>query len=209
MNIYVPCKCNLEDFQNLYLDSYKANISHTFIRESLGLLDTVKIKLNGTFKRWFYMLDESNNLYKIRFRVQTALLENPITGKIHYVSIFPKFIKRYLPFSLHFLEILSASLKKGEDIFKHLGDPFDLLTCEDRIVRVLKGLDKKISTFKYVALLNSRYTEIFNRSLSISQTPFSVENMRFPQLFSLVLFARTFFTCSSGSLASTNFLLRL
>jgi len=209
MNIDVPCKCNVEDFKNLYLDSYKAKISHAFIRETLGLLDTVKLKLNGTFKRWFYMLDEANNLYRICFRVQTALWEDPVTGAPHYVSIFPKFIKRYLPFSLHLIEILGASLKKEEDIFKHLGDPFDLLTCEDRIVRVLKGLDKKISTFKYVALLNSRFTEIFNRSLSISQTPCSVENMRFPQLFSLVFFAQSFFSCSSGSLASTNFLLRL
>lgn len=209
MNIDVPCKCNLEDFQNIYQDSYKDNISHAFIRKSLGLSDTVKIKLNGTFDRWFYFIDESNDFCRKRFRIQTALWNDPITGKLHYVSIFPKFIKRYLPFSLHLLEILSASLKKGEDIFKHFGDPYNLFTCEDPLVRILKGIDKKVSSFKYVALLNSRYTEVFNRSLAISHSPFAVEIMRFPQLFSLVLFARAFFTCSSGSLACTNFLLRL
>jgi hypothetical protein len=209
MNIDVPCKCNLEDFEITYQEIYKANISHTFIRESLGLSDTVKIKFNGTFDRWFYFSDESNNFLRKRFRIQTALWKDPITSKAHYISIFPEFIKRYLPVSLHLIEILSATLKKREDIFKHFGDPNNLFTCEDPLVKILKGIDKKVSSFKYVALLNSRYTEVFNRSLAISESTFAVEIMRFPQLFSLVLFARAFFTCSSGSLACTNFLLRL
>lgn len=119
LKVELPFKCNPEEFERIYQEEYKSKISHGFIRNKLGLSESVRLKLNGTFKRWLYLLDQDNRLYRVQYRIQTALWTDPETGKDNYVSIFPNFIKRYCPLCLHMLEYLSCQVGKGEDILRH------------------------------------------------------------------------------------------
>jgi len=102
--VELPFKCNSEEFERIYQKEYKSKITHGFIRNELGLSESVRLKLNGTFGRWLYLLDENDRLYVVRYRIQTALWYNPVTGKKMNVSIFPNFIKHYCQPCLHLLE---------------------------------------------------------------------------------------------------------
>ena len=95
LKVDVPFKCNSEDFDKINKEFYKNKITYGFIRSKLGLSDSVKLKLNGTFGRDLYLLDKNNCLYQKFYRVQTASWFNRKSGKWKYVSIFPDFIKRY------------------------------------------------------------------------------------------------------------------
>lgn len=203
IDIELPFKCNPEDFEKIYQDEYKGKISHGFIRSGLNLSDSVRLKLNGTFGRWLYLIDESNNLYSFRFRIQTAAWFNEAIGKWQYVSIFPNFIKRWCQPCLNLLEYISLNVGKGEDIFKHVDDPKELFFSEDRIAGAVKRLEAKCIKLNLEALLNSRYTQVFN-------TPIPARNSekrrikRFAGMYSLIVTARYFFGEYIGVLALIN-----
>ena len=78
-------------------------------------------------------MDDYDCLYQVHWRMQTAVWFNDQTGKWQYVSIFPHFIKRYCSPSLDLLEYISCTLGKGEDVFRHIDDPEEILDSEDRI----------------------------------------------------------------------------
>ncbi|MDO8686455.1 MAG: hypothetical protein Q7J78_07285 [Clostridiales bacterium] len=169
----------------------------------MGLSEGVKLKLNGTFGRWLYLLDESDRLYMVRYRVQTALWSNPETGIDTYVSIFPNFIKQYCQPCLHLLEHISCHVGKGEDIFRHIDDPEGLLTCEDRFAGIMKRLEGDCANANYPALLNSRYTEVYNKPITVSNSNVS-GSRRYPWMCALVATARQYFGRHLGVLSLVN-----
>jgi hypothetical protein len=208
LEIEIPFKCNFKEFERIYLERYKNRITHDFIRKGLGLPADTWIKLNGTFPRWLDLLDTDNNLYRHRFRIQTALWRNNETGKEEYASIFPCFIKKYCRPCLHMLEDLCSRVGKDEDILNNISDPEELLSCEDRIARVMKKLEK--TCVNHPALLNSRYTMIYARPISIFVLPAEMKHpRRFPILHNMVAIARGFFGKLNGVLAMANILTKL
>jgi hypothetical protein len=48
------------DFARIHQELYKNRITHEFIRNKLGLPDSVRLKLNGIHGRWLYLLGEDN-----------------------------------------------------------------------------------------------------------------------------------------------------
>jgi hypothetical protein len=169
----------------------------------LGLSEDVRLKLNGSFGRWLNLLDENDRLYMVRYRIQTALWRNPETGSDTYVSIFPNFIKRYCQPCLHLLEHISYHVGKGEDILRYIDDPEGLVSCEDRFAGIMKRLESDCSNANYPALLNSRYTEVYNRPITIPDSSIGgVE--RYPWMFSLVATAIQYFGRRTGVLSLAN-----
>lgn len=208
MKVEIPFKCNSDIFKSIYQKEYKNRISHTMIRNVLRLPDSVRLKLNGTFKRWLYLIDGDNCLYRFRYKIQTAMWFNGETGKWNYVSIFPNFIKKYCQPSLHMLEYMSCHVGKGENIFRHMDDPDEILDCEDSIVEPLRRIEKACLSSNYTALLNSRYTMVFNRPLVLSASEV-LATRRFSALYTLVLTARKFFGRHVGVLSLANFSIQL
>ncbi len=201
MDIFLPCKCSVEEFEKIYMQEYRAAISHEFIRSRLGFSNVVRLKKNGTFKRTVVLLDEPGNLYEWEFRIQTALWVDPDTGKNHYVSIFPNFIRRYTRPCLNVLEYISCHTGKGEDIFRHIDDSNAIYSCEDRFARILTRLDKSFAKEQYASRLKAQYTTTFNRP--VSNPSVEARNKRFPFVFSLILMAREYFSKPCGVLACT------
>lgn len=208
IEVELPFKCSIDIFNKAYKELYKNQITHEFIRNQLGLSDSVRLKLNGTFKRRLYLLDKDNCTYCVTYEIQTALWLNSTTGKWQYVSIFPSFIKRYCQPCLHMLEYISCHTGKGENIYRHIDDPEALFDCEDFFTRSIKCIEKECEQAKYAALLNSRYADVYNRPLSINDTEFK-SGRRFSVLYTLVLTARKFYGVQQGVLALANTILHL
>ncbi len=64
-------------------------------------------------------------------------------------------------------------------------------------------MEKECNNANYPALLNSRYTDVYNRSLAVS-TEGVASARRFPVLHSLVILARQFFGKQVGVLSLVN-----
>ena len=167
----------------------------------MKLPDSVRLKLNGTFERQLFLLDEKNCIYQVPYKVQTAVWFSEDSGKWKYISIFPDFIKRYCTPCLHLLEYISCHTGKGEDFYRHIDDPEAILDCEDSITRPAKWIEKECMELNYPALLNSRYMHIYNISLPALKPDYA---KLFPVLYNLVLTARYFFGKSHGVLSLIN-----
>jgi hypothetical protein len=207
-SIVIKVELPFNDNPNIFYDElYKNRITHGFIRNELGLPADIRVKLNGTFTRELCYLDDKSNVCKISFRIQTAAWMNEERGKWQYISIFPCFIKKYCPLSLHLLENVSSRARKGEKIFDHIDDPEKLFDCEDPIVRPLVRFEKTFNISNPTALLNSRYVEIGNRPINLDAC--SIVHKRFKKTYELVLTARVFFGIEAGVLSLTNSIFRL
>ena len=132
---------------------------------------------------------------------------NAERGKWQYVSIFPCFIKKYCPLSLHLLENVSSRARKGDKIFDHIDDPEKLFDCEDSIVRPLVRFEKEFKISNPSALLNSRYVEMGNPPINLDAC--SIAPKCFKKAYELVLTARIFFGIEAGALSLTNSIFRL
>lgn len=133
---------------------------------------------------------------------------NNETGKWQYISIFPNFIKRYCPQCLNMFEYISCQVGKGENVFKHIDDPEGFFDCEDRITKPIRRIEKECLKFNYQALLNSKYTEIYNTSLPGAVNS-SKATKRFSVLFDLLCTARYFFGKQYGVLSYVNRIIHL
>jgi hypothetical protein len=129
------------------------------------------------------------------------------SGKWQYVSIFPCFIKKYCPVSLHMLENISSCTGKGENIFDYIDDPEGLFDCEDPIIKPLKRLEKEFKDVDPSALLNSKYTGVYNRTININA--YDIAHKRFQKVYELILTARYFFGIAAGVLSLVNAILNL
>lgn len=199
----LPFKCNSDVFSKIYQDEYKNRITHEYIRNQLGLSERVRLKLNGTFERELYLLDENDCIYKVIYRIQTAVWLDPVTEKWRYVSIFPNFIKRYCRPCLNMLEYIGCQLKRGDNFFSHISDPNEILDCEDRIVNPIRRIEKDCLKFKYDALLNSKYTAIYNISLCATCKQ-ECALRKFSVLYSLIDIGRKFFGLQQHILSLIN-----
>jgi len=192
---------------NFYDELYKNRITHRFIRNELELPEDVRIKLNGTFTRDLYYLDSESNIRKIMFKIQTAAWMNAERGKWQYVSIFPCFIKKHCPSSLHLLENASSRTGKGENVLDHIDDPEELFNIEDPIVKPLARFEKEFKISNPSALLNSKYIEIHNQPIQLDAN--SITPRRFPKVYELILTAKVFFGIKTGVLCLVNTIVRL
>lgn len=154
------------------------------------------------------MIDENNSIYKVQYRIQTAIWFSIETGKWQYVSIFPNFIKQYCQPCLHMLEYISCQVGKGEYFYRHIDDPEGIIDCEDRITRPIRRIEKESMEKNYPALLNSRYTEVYNRPLPLPQNNL-LSRRQFPVLHNLVMTARQFFGKCYGVVSLVNTILLL
>lgn len=204
IKVELPFNSNPNDF---YDELYKNRISHGFIRGELKLPDDIKIKMNGTFKRKLIYLDEKSNVGKISFKIQTAAWMDAESGKWQYVSIFPCFIKKYCPLSLHLLENLSSRVRKGDKIFDHIDDPENIFDSEDPIVSMLLRFEKEFKRSNLSVLLNFKYTEIHKRPIKTDAD--NIASKRFKKVYELVLTASAFFGIEVGALSLVNSIIRL
>lgn len=204
IKVELPFNSNPNDF---YDELYKNRISHGFIRGELKLPDDIKIKMNGTFKRKLIYLDEKSNVGKISFKIQTAAWMDAESGKWQYVSIFPCFIKKYCPLSLHLLENLSSRVRKGDKIFDHIDDPENIFDSEDPIVSMLLRFEKEFKRSNLSVLLNFKYTEIHKRPIKTDTD--NIASKRFKKVYELVLTASAFFGIEVGALSLVNSIIRL
>lgn len=106
------------------------------------------------------------------------------------------------------LEYISCQVGKGEYFYRHIDDPEGIIDCEDRITRPIKRIEKESCKHNYSALLNSKYTDVYNRTLYVTGKV-TMPAKQFPVLYDLVLVARQFFGRQQGvlSLVNTVFLL--
>jgi len=204
----LACKCNPDNFDKIYQEHYKNKITHEFIRSKLGLPDSVRLKLNGTFTRWLILIDEDNCIYRKRFQMQTALWLDDDANKYQYVSIFPNFIKRYCRPSLCTLEYVSCHIGKGENFYRHIDDPEAILNCEDSITMPIMTIEKSIRQHNHPALLNARYTEVYNKPLAPSASS-NESAKQYQLLYDLILVARQFFGMQEGVLPLVNAIILL
>ncbi len=204
IDVELPCNSNPNIF---YDELYKNRITHGFIRNELELPESIRIKLNGTFTRGLCYLDEKSNVCKINFRIQTAAWMNVERGKWQYVSIFPCFIKKYCPLSLHLLENVSSRTRKGGKVFDHIDDPEKLFDSEDPIVRPLVRFEKEFEISNPSALLNYRYVKMGNHPINLDAC--NIAAKQFKKVFELVLTARVFFGVETGTLSLINSIFRL
>lgn len=203
INVELPFKCNFDDFEKTYKELYKSAITYDLIRGKLGLQDSVKLKLNGTFGRELYLLNIINNLFSVEYRIQTAIWIDPVTNISHYVSIFPNFIKKYCKPSLNVIEYISCESRKDDEIYTHIDDPDDLLYSYDYITRTLARLEHDCKEKKYTSLLNAKYTQIYNIPINTSAFE-STNSKKFPSICSLIDVAKKFFGVSQSVLAIVN-----
>jgi hypothetical protein len=97
-------------------------------------------------------------------------------------------------------------MRKGEDVFEHIDDPEGLLDCEDRITKPIRRIEKECNRDNYPALLNAKYTDVYNRPLSI---PAKKVAGRFSILHNLVTIARQFFGKQLGVISLVNTIILL
>lgn len=208
IQVDLPVKCSLEGFNSAYELHYKNKISHEYIRNELNLGEEVKLKLNGTFKRNLYLLDDKDCLYKVMIKIQTALWYDPNTYTKHYVSIMPSFIKKYCPVSLTTLEHTTCETKEGENVFDHIDDPQGNIDCEDTISRPIKRIELVATKHKLSALLNAKYTEAYNTSLNMKDSD-KESPRKYKVIYELIQTARKYFGVKFGVLSRINKLFKI
>jgi len=130
---------------------------------------------------------------------------NAESGKWQYVSVFPCFIKKYCPLSLHLLENISC-IGKGEYVLSHIDDPEKLFDSEDPLVRPLVVFEKKFKISSPSEVLNSKYAEIHKQPIQLDVS--DIASKRFKKVYELVLTARVLFGIETGGLALTNSILQ-
>lgn len=198
MKVELSFNSNPNDF---YEELYKNRITHGFIRSELDLPDDIKIKLNGTFTRGLSYLDDKGNVCGISFKIQTALWVDA-NGKRRYVSIFPSFIKKHCPLSLHLLEHISSRTRRSDEVFNHIDDPEKIFDSEDPITRALERFEKELTTSDHLKTLNFRYTKTYGRSFQVNSC--IIDSMRFKKVYELKLIACAFFEVVTGGLSLAN-----
>lgn len=135
------------------------------VRKELNIPESDKLKRNGTFSRWLYYND-GDVLKKSRVKIQTLLWTDG-DGNEKYISVFPDFIIKYNVATTNLIEFISTNVGKGDDIFKYIEDPEDLVESEDVIINACQMVNKACKNNGFTAQLNAKYTTMFFVSLAI------------------------------------------
>jgi len=136
------------------------------VRKELNIPESDKLKKNGTFSRWLFYLDRGV-LKQSRVKIQTLLWTDGIGNK-KYISVFPNFIIKYNVATTDLIEFISTNVGRGEDIFKYIEDPDNLVESEDVLIRACQKVDKACESKGIAAQLSAKYTTMFSASLGIS-----------------------------------------
>jgi len=163
--IIIQFDINYNSFDKSYLD-FIEKICLVSVRKELNIPQSDKLKRNGTFSRWLYYRD-GDVLKQSRIKIQT-LLWTDVNGNRKYISAFPSFIIKYNIATTDLIEFISINVRKGEDIFKYIEDPENLVESEDVIIKACQKVDRACSNKGFAAQLSSKYTTMFFVSLAIS-----------------------------------------
>ena len=115
---------------------------------------------------------------KTSFKIQTAAwMTNNKTSKMAICKYFPMFHQKYCQMSLNLLENICCLTERVRiySTILTIGRAFD---CES-IARPLKRFEKEFKRSDPLALLNSKYTQVYN--LSISLDAYNVVPRRFKE----------------------------
>lgn len=137
------------------------------VHKELNILPSDKLKKNGTFTRGIYFSAGNTLKYK-RIKIQTMLWVKS-TGERKYISIFPSFIIKYNRVSCDLIEFISSNVGKDENVFDYIEDAEDLIECEDILIHSCEKVNRACCTRKFSALLNARYTDVFNLPIEIAK----------------------------------------
>jgi len=136
------------------------------VRKELDIPESDKLKRNGTFRRWLFYLD-GDVLKQSKVKIQTLLWTDEIGNKM-YISVFPNFIIKYNVATTDLIEFISTNVRKGDDIFKYIEDPENLVESEDILIRACQKVDTACKNKSIAAQLSAKYTTMFFVSLSIT-----------------------------------------
>lgn len=165
------------------------------VRKELNIPESDKLKRNGTFRRWLFYLD-GDVLKQSSVKIQTLLWTDGIGNK-KYISIFPNFIIKYNVATTNLIEFISTNVRKGDDIFKYIEDPDNLVESEDVLIRACQKVDKACAYRGFVAQLSAKYTTMFSASLSISLLNNNILSLQlFKNTCILLEVSRICFECS-------------
>jgi hypothetical protein len=157
---HFDCIIDLEEFDLDYEKNYLNKVSSEFLRKELMLDESVKIKKNGTFKRWLYIY-VGGTLERKRVKIQKFQYID-YDGKIYYASVFPSCIFKYNPLHEELIDLVISNVGKGEDILKHVNDNTNIIDSEDIIANSCKSIEKKISSKKLLETMTAKYTTVLN-----------------------------------------------
>ena len=156
---------NFNSFDESYSNFIK-NICLVDVRKELNIPESDKLKRNGTFSRWLYYRD-GDVLKQSRVKIQTLLWTDE-NGNEKYISVFPNFIIKYNVATTDLIEFISTNVRKGDDIFKYIEDPQNLIESEDVIIRACQKVDTACENKGIAAQLSAKYTTMFFVSLVIT-----------------------------------------
>ena len=132
-----------------------------------------KLKKNGTFKRGLFFLLGGVIVYRI-IKIQT-MLWSKANGQRVYISVFPSNVIKYNKVDTGLIEFISSNVKEGEYVFQYVDDSGDAIDCEDILIRSCYRVERACMSRSLSALLNSRFTEILNKTIS-TPTPPNISN---------------------------------
>ena len=118
------------------------------------------------------------------------MLWQTASGSSIYISVFPYFVVKYNKISTDLIEFISTNVGRGENVFNYIEDSGNLLECEDILIGSCQRVNNTVASQKFAALLNAKYTEIFNTTLKcIKFNDFIRSKLRFNDTLLLLLTA--------------------
>jgi|SRR5690554_5063151 len=191
-------KCFEEDYEKK-LDGLEIND----LRKELKIPETDHLKKNGTFKRNIYYLVDCC-LKCSRIRIQKLQWTTTIDGeeKKIYISVFPSFVIKYNKVSADTIEYISNTCRKGEDIFTVIDDPECVLLSEDLLHNACKKVNETCKKENYASILNTRYTEIYELTITLPELIAEINELRYPEIVELYHTGQVF-TANSERILST------
>lgn len=191
-NIIIQFDINYNQFEEDY-EIFLGKLDTNDLRKELQIPETDYLKKNGTFNRGIYYL-HNNNLQYSRIRIQKLQWTTTIDGKEvkRYISVFPSFVIKYNKVSVDTIEYISNTCRKGENIFTVINDPECVLLSEDLLHRACQKVNEACIQENYASILNARYTEVYEVSISFPELIDKISDYRYSSIFELYRTAKVF-----------------
>lgn len=184
-NIIIQFDINYNQFEEDY-EKFLTGLDTDDLRKELQIPETDHLKKNGTFERGIYYR-HNNNLQYSRIRIQKLQWTTTVNGKKvkRYISVFPSFVIKYNKVSVDTIEHISNTCRKGEDIFTVINDSDCILLSEDLLHRSCQKVNEACIQENYASILNTRYTEVYEVSISFPELINVIDNYRYSASYEL------------------------
>lgn len=205
-NIIIQFDINYNRFEEDH-EIFLGSLDTDDLRKELQIPETDHLKKNGTFDRDIYYL-HNNNLQYSRIKIQKLQWTTIIDGKEvkRYISVFPSFVIKYNKVSVDAIEHISNTCRKGEDIFTVINDPECILLSEDLLHRSSQKVNDACIQKNYASILNTKYTEVYEVSISFPELINVIGYYRYPASYELYRAGKIFIgeIIECGVLANLN-----